>query len=419
MKKLIQNFSLVLLVFGAALLSSCNQDAAPSLYVDENPGATPVITSIVPDKDALAGVTEITINGSNFSSVKENNFVYFGTAKATVLQASPTQLVVKAPTKIANDLDTKVAVHGVENFSNIVKCNLLEAVGVYYSFSKDNKDYPMAVTTDKNENVFVYLNDKGIKKIAPDSTISDWAPKGGESFFFDMKMGPNNILYGTRNLRLISQVEEGKASSTFVTFPTGITIASIDFDQNKNIWASGGGGNLYSVTPSKIITAFPIDYTVSALRVYNGYVYVAGKKDGEEAIYRYKINSETSIGSKEKYFDIGVAYGIGKVSVGAITFSSEGDLIIGTNGVNEIKDSGGIVIERADSFILINSAKVASIFYPELIGPKTRSIAWGTKKNLFYVRERTKKESDGTTSVTYSLVRVGMQKFSAPYYGIQ
>ena len=401
MKKLIQFFSLVIIIIAStALLSSCNQEAAPSLYLaDEDKGATPVISSIVPDKEALAGVTEITINGSNFSSVKENNFVYFGTAKATVLQASATQLVVKAPAKIANDLDTKIAVQGVENFSNSVKYNLLEAVGVYFAFAK-GVDVPMTVAVDKNENVFVYLNNKGIKKIASDGTLKDWAPKGGESFFFDMKMGPNNILYGTRNLRLISQIEEGKASATFVTFPTGITIAALDFDQNKNIWASGGGGNLYSVTPSKTITAFPIDYTVSALRVYNGYVYVVGKKGDEEAIYRYKINSNTSLGNKEKYFDIGATYGLGKINIGAITFSEDGELILGT--------------DQADAFIAVNSSAKATILYPGLLSPNARSLCWGTKKNMFYVRDYL----DATGSAN-SLIRVDMQKLSAPYYGRQ
>lgn len=397
MKKQKQIFSLAMLVLLTAFICSCNQEAEPSLYQVEDKGATPVITSIVPDKEALAGVTDVTINGSNFSSVKENNLVYFGTTKATVLQASPTQLVVKAPAKVANDLNTKVAVQGVENFSNIVKYNLLEAVGVYYAFAKGIEE-PMTVAVDKNENVFVYLKDKGIKKIATDGKLTDWAPKGGESFFFDMKMGPNNIMYATRNLRLISQVEEGKASATFVTFPTGITIIALDFDADKNIWASGTGGNLYSVTPSKTITAFPIDYTVSAIRVYNGYVYVAGKNATEEAIYRYKINSNSSLANKEKYFDIGAKYGLNKIQVSAMAIGFDGELILGTDLV--------------DAFVSVNNAGVSSSFYPGLISPAAKSFGWGTKRNLFYIREYI---DAGAT--LHTLVRVDMQKTSAPNFG--
>ncbi|KAF0140375.1 MAG: hypothetical protein FD122_2489 [Stygiobacter sp.] len=402
MKKLIQYFSLVIIIASTALLSGCNQEAAPSLYQVEDKGGTPVISSILPDKEALAGVTEITINGSNFSTVKDYNFVYFGTAKATVLQASPTQLVVKAPAKIANDLDTKIAVQGVENFSNSVKYNLLEAVGVYFAFAK-GVDVPMTVATDKNENVYIYIKDKGIKKIA-NGTISDYAPKGAESFFFDMKFGPNNILYGTRNLRAVFQVEEGKAGATYVTFPTGTAIVAIDFDANKNMWAAGSGGSLFSVTSAKVTTAFAIDYSVTAVRVYNGYVYVAGKKDGEEAIYRYKINTETSLGSKEKYFDIGAKYGLGKVNVGALAFSADGDLLLGT--------------DQANALIVVNSAGTATNLYAGLVSPSVRSLAWGTKKNMFYVRDYSETTSTGSQSINY-LMRIDMQKLSAPYYGIQ
>jgi hypothetical protein len=404
MKKEKQIFYSVLLLIIAAFSFGCNEEASPSLYQVEPKGSIPVISSIEPANEALAGVTDITINGSNFSSVLEENFVFFGTAKAVVLSASPNKLIVKAPTLIQNELNTKIAVQGVEDFSNVVKYNLLEAVGVYYAFTKGVED-PMTVTVDKDENVYVYLNNRGVKKITPTGTISDFAPKGAESFFFDMKFGPNNVLYGTRNLRAIFQVEEGKVAATYVTFPTGTAIVALDFDANKNMWAAGTGGSLFSITPSKVITAFAIDYSVSSLRVYNGYLYVAGKKDGEEAIYRYKINSETSLGDKEKYFDIGTNYGIGKVTVGAIAFSADGDLIIGSNQDNAI--------------IVVKSGGAASSLYPGLISPAARSLVWGTKKNLFYVREYSEVGTGGTVAILHTLVRVDMQKSSAPYYGMQ
>ncbi|GEM_PF-323611 len=395
----LQYFSLVIIIAFTALLCSCNQEAAPSLFVVEPKGSTPVISGVIPANEALAGVTEISVTGSNFSSVKENNFVFFGTAQAVVLQASSTQLVIKAPTLIKNGLDLKISVHGIENFSNVVKYNLLEAVGVYFAFAKGVDD-PMAVAVDKNENVYVNLKDKGVKKISSTGTLTDFAPKGGESFFFDMKVGPNNILYVTRNLRGIFQVEEGKPSATFVLFPIGISIVAIDFDENKNIWAAGGGGNLYSVTPAKDVTAFPIDYTISSLRFYKGYLYVAGKKDGEEAIYRYKINSNLSLGSKEKYFDVGAKYGLNKIQIGAITFTENDDLIVGT--------------DQSDSFIVVTGGGTASSLYPGLISPSVKSLSWGTKKNLFYIREYT-----DAGAILHTLVRVDMQKLSAPYYGRQ
>lgn len=399
MKNLKRLFSSAIVIAVSFIISSCNQDAAPSLYQVTPQGSTPVITTISPANQALAGVSQITISGSNFSSTNENNLVYFGTASAAVLQSSPTQIVVKAPNTIANNVDVKIAVQGVENFSNTVKYSLLAAVGIYYNFTK-GVDQPMALAVDKGENIYVNLADKGIKMISPAGVLTDWAPKGGESFFFDLKVGPNNILYGTRNVRAIFQIQQGSPSATFVTVPTGNSLVALDFDANGNIWTGGSGGNLYSITnPGKVTTAFAIDYVISSVRVYDGYLYVAGKKAAEEAIYRYKINSNTSLEPVEKFFDIGAAYGLNVVKIGAITFSADGDLILGT--------------DQSDAFILVKNG-VASVFYPGLILPFARSIGWGTQNNLFYIREYNE------ASVTVrSLMRVDMQKLSAPYYGRQ
>ena len=397
MKKLKQIFSLTLIFTLVVIIYGCNQSAEPSLYELKPKGATPVITSLSPASEGLAGVTDITINGSNFSNVKEDNLVFFGSIRATVIDAQATKLIVKAPALIKNDLDVKIAVNGVENFSNVVKYNLLEAVGVYYAFAK-GVDEPMSVTVDKNENLFISLLDKGIKKISSTGTLTDYAPKGGESFWTDLKMGPNNILYGARNVRALFTVSEGALSSTFIVLPTGLVLTTLDFDANGNIWTSGSGGSIYSVVvSSKVATAFAIDYTATSVRVYNGYLYVAGTKDTEEAIYRYKINSNTSLGAQEKVFDISAAYGLKKVTVGSITFAEDGDLIVGTN--------------RADAFLLIKNGN-ATTMYAGLCGPSVKAMGFGTKKNLFYVREITE-----GTSLYRTLMRVDMQKLSAPYYG--
>jgi hypothetical protein len=401
MKKQKQIFSLAIIITLSVIIYSCNQDAAPSLYVVEPKGSTPVISGVIPANEALAGVTEVTINGSNFSSVKEENFVFFGTVQAAVLQASSTQLVVKAPALIKNSLDLKISVQGVENFSNIIKYNLLEAVGVYYAFVKGIED-PMTVAVDNSENVYVYLKDRGIRKISAAGVLTNFSPRGSESFYIDMKVGPNNELFATRPAtRAIFRNIEGAPSATFQVFPTGMNIASLDFDKNKNIWAAGSGNRLFSVTyPGKDTTGFAIDYTISSVRVYNDYLYLAGKNSSEEAIYRYKINSNKLLGAKEKYFDIGAKYGLTKIQVNAITFAENGDLIIGT--------------DMTDAFVLVNSNGVSSIFYPGVINPIVKSLSWGTKKNLFYIREYT----DAGT-ILHSLVRVDMQKLSAPYYGRQ
>ncbi len=88
---------------------SCNEDTTPSLPDVVNPpkGTKPVITSIAPPLESLAGVDVITINGSGFNPVAESNWVFFGSMRGTVLQATATQLVVRAPNNPKDTLQIK------------------------------------------------------------------------------------------------------------------------------------------------------------------------------------------------------------------------------------------------------------------------------------------------------------------------
>ena len=57
--------------------------------------ASPVITAVAPES-AVVGAT-VTITGSNFSTVRNNNHVYFGSVKAVVTSATSTSLTVEVP----------------------------------------------------------------------------------------------------------------------------------------------------------------------------------------------------------------------------------------------------------------------------------------------------------------------------------
>ena len=59
------------------------------------PSSPPVITGFSPASATIG--TNVTISGSNFSSVASNNIVYFGAVQATVTAANATNLVVTVP----------------------------------------------------------------------------------------------------------------------------------------------------------------------------------------------------------------------------------------------------------------------------------------------------------------------------------
>jgi hypothetical protein len=78
--------TILLSIFG------CKNDYPTSVYDANHVGKPqPVITSITPLVTA-SGVGDITINGSNFSSVLAENYVYFDKKIGVVYSASPTQL---------------------------------------------------------------------------------------------------------------------------------------------------------------------------------------------------------------------------------------------------------------------------------------------------------------------------------------
>ena len=124
MKKI---FFIAASLFAASLLGvSCDNSDSDST----TPAAAPEIVSISPDS-APAGES-VTIAGKNFSADAASNVVTFGSAAATVAQASATELVVTVPEIEAGQVDVAVKVGDkssaavkftVEAALSITECN--------------------------------------------------------------------------------------------------------------------------------------------------------------------------------------------------------------------------------------------------------------------------------------------------------
>lgn len=398
-------------VFMASLLMiGCDNETTPSLYDPAKPkGDTPEITSISPAGTALAGVSEITITGKNFSTVKEENTVYFNGTIATVLDASSTQLKVKAPNLILDGISIKIAVYKVTDFSNSVTYNLKAAVEKVFDF----KDFevPNGLTTDSDGNIYMSFTYQGgtggTKKLTPTGTLTEWAPRGSETFHTALKWY-NGDIYAARRQKVLFKVSAGQKPVTYVSSNTALgNIYDFDFDPDGNIW--GGGDNtgnnagVYRIKPDKSMKTFAFDGNIKSIRIFkennvNLYVYVAATQDNEEAIFRAKIISADSLTAFEKVFSLTEKYGADfpAVSALAVTFAADGDMIIGTN--------------MTDPVVVVHPNGSYETLYPGLLGPNALLFAWGPGNNLYYTREKT-----GTTAQV--VMRVDMQKAGAPYYG--
>jgi len=398
MRHLLQTISLLLLVATILVLSSCDNPKSGSLF-DPNAGSPrpqPIISSISPTS-GLAGVTNITITGANFSTVKEENVVYFDTKEALVLTASATQLTVRPPAVIKDSIVIRVQVYKADLFSNTKLCKLDPAVSTFGNLGLGEEPYGIACDASGNLFASFTVNSAGIgiKKYIPEGVRSDFAPSGGVTIWSALKMGPGGVLYAARIQRAIFTIAQGASSAIWAQIP-GSSLYDFDFDKDGTLWAVGNNASIYRFTQAKATKSFPFLANLRTARVYKGYLYVGGSVDPVEGVWRFPIVSADSLGPAEKYFDLTArpGYGIGK-GVYAITFNTDGDMYLGTDG--------------PDAILLVHPNGTAEPFYPGLFQPQTLLFAWGTGSTLYAVRSG--------AGVLSTLLKINTQKTSAPYYG--
>lgn len=395
------------LVIGLLFILSCADDPAPTL-MDLPAGGqpAPIINSIEPQDVGLAGVTVLTITGSNFAPGVDSVSVTFNGTKGTVLSVTNTQIKVRAANVVADTVQIKVASYKSENFSNIVNYKLLTASEEYFAFDPNNGQVPYAFIFNNSGDMLVSIDNAGIKKITPQKVLSDYIPKGNAQKWDCLKFGPNFELYGSRTINAIWKLVEGIApSSTWVSLTSGVFAKDIEFDSNNNLWVVGPANRVLRIDQNKVVTTFTVTGTYKSARVFNNALYIAGNNGTTEGIWKIPIlaNGDLDIANQELYFDLWQSY-TGKIAF-AITFAADGDLIIGTD-------------RDPDPLIVVHPDKSSEVLYPGIIkAGKVIFLYWSpSSSSLFFTRE-VKKDAANKIIYTQSVIRVEMQKSGAPYYG--
>lgn len=389
--------------FALLISGGCSIESTPSLFDPEYKGKPdPVITSVSPPS-GLAGVTRVTITGSNFSAVKEENLVFFDAVSAQVLQASATQLVVLAPDVIKDSIKVRVGVLGAERFSNTVYHKLDAAVVEMRGISLAEEPWATAVDAEGNIYVSLLIDGRagGVKKFRVDGARSDYAAARFETKYQSLKFGPDRLLYGAWNVRALAQLPgENVSPILWVTLPIGTKIYDFDFDAQGNIWAAGDNPAIYRVKPDKSIKSFPLAANIRYVRVYSNYLYLAGRHyaDSHEKVVRYQILSSDSLGPQEVYFNFSTSpIGAPGKSIYAIAFTSQGDMLVGT--------------DLSDPILLVRPNGSAEPFYPGLMEPTVHILVWGKGTELLAIRGTA---AAGAVSNSLKLLRINAQVSGAP-----
>ncbi len=388
----------------SALLVSCKNEYPSSIY---NPKATynpdPVITDVTP-KFGLAGIDTITIVGKNFSANPEENRVFFNGEKAEVLSATPTQITVKAPNVPSDSVQIKINVKGALLFGQFQYIKLEYASIEYGDFN--NYDNASGLACDPDENIYVVLTTKKIMKVTPDGEKTQF---GTASFIkaTGMKWGPDG-LYMLRGNRSIYHVPTTGGHDEKFIANVGGRIYDLDFDPNQNLYVVGKADSIIHVdlkTKAHFGAAAYDHFFLWAVRVYNGYVYVAGLYNGTDttipklAIWRNQIlSNDGKLGPNELVLDWSTIAQTKEALPLSLTFSEKGELFIGAS------EGDAITVYSLDS-------GSAHPLYPGVIYPPTNYMCWGNSNYLYVNRH------DEHDASKRRIMRYTMKENGAPYYG--
>lgn len=393
-------FSFFILGLTLLFLSGCGDDPEPGLWPTFVSGdqPAPVITSISSDKQALAGITVITINGQNFSANPEDNRVYFNGARGELISSTPSQLSVRVPSVSGDSVQVKVTTFKVENFSNVYYYKIDKGIDEYFAFDPDQVGVPNAITVDNAGNLFVSLTDRGIHKITPAKVISQFIPKGQETKWDALRIFSNGEVYATKNIRGVWKLFEGviPRNAPWGLAPASTFVKDFDFDASLNIWAVGANTNIYKFEPQdSVAKLFPFTATLRAARVFNSALYVAGLKSGVEGVWRLPIDNNGNLGTEELYFDLTAAYP--NVRTNVMTFDIDGSLYLGTDNL-------------PDPIIIVKPDRSSEILYSGIIpGNEVISMYWPAGTKLFVTQA-------AGSGLNQSVRWIDIQKQGAAYY---
>jgi len=353
----------------------------------------------LPEESTLAGIGEITLQGSNFSTVPENNLVYFDKTLTTVVSSSESQITVKSPNILGDSIDVKIAVQGAYLYSNIMEYKLVPALWEFGAFDEYSDAY--AIACDSDENLYVSTKGKKVYKVTPDGEKTVYSEDSGFDKASGMKMGPGGYLYFVNILSYMFRIPPGGGKyEMYTVLPSGGF--DLDFGPNGNLFCGGNGDGLYRIKPDKSndVVADYTDIYIKSVRVYNGYVYVAGEYTGTDAeavqmgVWRNQILADDgTVSEKELVLDWASQFNGYLIS---INFSEDGDMYVGTD------EPEGIIIFHEDGSY--------EGMYPGVIEPESYALCWGNGPFLYVTRR-------GAEATQKRIMIVNAQKNGAPYYG--
>jgi hypothetical protein len=402
----------VLVVTGMLIVPACKYNAAEPMWDKPAPTVTtPSITGIIPPAVAAPGVNTITIQGQNFSNSLSDMMVFFNSTETEIISTSGTSVTVRRPNLAADSAVIKVSSaqgYLAVKYSPYNVDTVMERYGAFVA------SIPLAVVAvDSAENVFVvaYGTPYTFWKINPQGAAAQLSiaavSPASKRTYSDARIHNGNLYLVGKAQREIQVANLSTGQLTrWTRLPSGKPANCGDFDANGNFYAGGLSSDLCIIPPNPASDLSTVKTSglyltdeILAIRVYNGYVYVASRQANTSRpakIWKHTIDAAGNVGPQLLVVDLA---GVSSSVVRGLAFSASGSLYI------TIADPNPLLVFDPSSNSL-------DYFYKSILPRNGQHATWGSSGNLYMISN----DPNAPTAYVWNVVRIRMGGPGVAYY---
>lgn len=390
------------------VIMGCSKENPEAIWNPEiNLEGSPAIQSVIPDGREFFTETEIRIVGENFSPTLEDNNVYFDQEKAVILTASSTELKVKRPRITGDSLTIKVVVGrkiAVAQFSPYKIDKVSEELG---RFTSSNTLFSLEV--DAEENVYAFSQGPIIYKITPGNVKTEFAlPPMTRAY--QIRFGPGGYLYmaGTVDkIKGVYRIPPAGGSAMEMVYNSAKRIFQVvEFDQDGRLFTAGKISGMFIIHDDGTATDTGrfLQFNVSDMRIYNGYVYVLSTYSGTrtdlaaKGVFKSQILGDGTLGAETLVLDWSKTGEYSTQDLLSFAIAEDGDIYLGCG--------------TSDPVLVLHQDGSIEPLYASLLVPSAMTLVWGNGKYLYMVRG-----NEGGAFDSGRLFRIRLTKNGASYYG--
>ncbi|HDR04197.1 MAG TPA: hypothetical protein ENN84_02985 [Candidatus Marinimicrobia bacterium] len=408
----------ILALMGAMLaFTACEEPDYPdSIFNPDDPGKpTPIITSVNPPDETYGAIAQkktVEITGQNFAATVPENLVYFGSALATVLEASPTRLLVEPPANFSDSLRVRIDARGAYLFGDYKNNDgswhyytLLSPVTRPGAYTKEHGDVTSLIDLDAEGNLYFVHSDK-VDIVTPDGHKSTIGTVRTANAINNMRVGDFGVLYYAFAKNFIrTAIDTATNTMTHSQKRLDQNLKDLDFDNQKAAW----------IVAEKAIYRAPMD-EIDAVKVYandninfqkvryfENALYMIGdlsNADGSKTTNIYKfptvLDADTLVGEPEILCNwTATQYGSRTITV--LEMNADGKMFIGTRTLPLM------------TFDPVTG--IGEVVYPKLLSKyKATRMTFGIDDHIF-INTYTSEDPDNAT-----ILKVKLFENGAPYH---